>query len=130
MEKILPVDYQKTQFYHCRAFSTTFSSLQLLPMNSYTCLYIETLRQNTNYLMVAFPVFLFNDFQFRRNITNQTNCLRECQLHVHTCRYQKIIDSIKDVTLSVTIMCFWDLMKSTASLCLRFSKFFPLTSMI
>lgn len=26
------------------------------------------------------------------------------------------------------MMCFWDLMNSTASLCLRFSKFFPFTS--
>ena len=34
------------------------------------------------------------------------------------------------VTFSVTIMCFCDLMNSTASLCLMFSKFFPLTSMI
>ena len=35
-----------------------------------------------------------------------------------------------DITFKVTMMCFWDLMNSTASLCLKFSKFFPLTSMI
>lgn len=36
--------------------------------------------------------------------------------------------SLLKVTFKITMMCFCDLMNSTASLCLRFSKFFPFTS--
>lgn len=77
------------------------------------------------FFLVAIPVLL----QWFSIPKRQTIIAIYCRVPA-SCRYQKLTDAIKNVTLSVTIMCFWDLMKSTASLCLRFSKFFPLTSMI